>query len=100
MPRRSFTIFSRHFWNGRQTRPTDLSNDHPFTIMSHYTEDQLSEYVLRREGIDDPQSIEQHLANCAECRKALDLVATFDDALRDPLAWQIAGSMAVRREAP
>jgi tetratricopeptide (TPR) repeat protein len=68
--------------------------------MSHYTEDQLSEYVLRREGIIDPQSIEQHLANCAECRKALDLVATFDDALRDPLAWQIADAMAVRREAP
>jgi tetratricopeptide (TPR) repeat protein len=68
--------------------------------MSHYTEDQLSEYVLRRESTNDPQSIEQHLAHCAECRKALDLVATFDDALRDPLAWQIADSMAVRREAP
>jgi tetratricopeptide (TPR) repeat protein len=68
--------------------------------MSHYTEDQLSEYVLRREAIIDPQSIEQHLARCAECRKALDLVATFDDALRDPLAWQIADSMAARREAP
>ncbi len=68
--------------------------------MSHYTEDQLSEYVLRREGVDDPKSIEQHLARCAECRKALDLVATFDDALRDPLAWQIADSMAVRREPP
>jgi tetratricopeptide (TPR) repeat protein len=68
--------------------------------MSHYTEDQLSEYVLRREGINDPQSIKEHLARCAECRKALDLVATFDDALRDPLAWQIADSIAVRREAP
>ncbi len=68
--------------------------------MSHYTEDQLSEYVLRGESVIDPQSIEQHLARCAECRKALDLVATFDDALRDPLSWQIADSMAVRREAP
>jgi tetratricopeptide (TPR) repeat protein len=68
--------------------------------MSHYTEDQLSEYALRREGINDPQSIEQHLARCADCRKALDLIATFDDALRDPLAWQIADSIAVRREAP
>lgn len=68
--------------------------------MSHYTEDQLSEYVLRRESIDDPQSVEQHLAGCAECRKALELVATFDDALRDPLSWQIADTMAARREAP
>jgi len=68
--------------------------------MSHYTEDQLSEYILRRESTSDPQSIEKHLAHCAECRKALELVATFDDALRDPLSWQIADSMAVRREAP
>jgi tetratricopeptide (TPR) repeat protein len=68
--------------------------------MSHYTEDQLSEYAMRGESTTDAQSIEQHLASCSECRKALELVAIFDDALRDPLSWQIADSMAVRREAP
>ncbi|MEA2238712.1 MAG: MalT-like region [Thermoanaerobaculia bacterium] len=68
--------------------------------MSHYTEDQLSEYALRRQAISDRKSVEEHLAGCAECRKALDFIENFDAALRDPLPWELADSMTARREAP
>jgi tetratricopeptide (TPR) repeat protein len=68
--------------------------------MSHYTEDQLSEYALRREAIKDRQAVDQHLAGCSECRKALDVIESFDAALRDPLPWELADSMSARREAP
>ncbi|MDP9362391.1 MAG: zf-HC2 domain-containing protein, partial [Acidobacteriota bacterium] len=68
--------------------------------MSHYTEDQLSDYALRRETIDDRQAIEKHLAGCGECRGVLDAIQAFDAALHDPLPWEIADSMSARREAP
>lgn len=68
--------------------------------MSHYTEDELSEYALRREAVDDLQAIEKHLAGCGECRRALDVIQAFDAALHDPLPWEVADSMSDRREAP
>jgi hypothetical protein len=68
--------------------------------MSHYTEDELSEYALRRETIDDRKAVEQHLAGCGECRGALDFIEAFDTALRDPLPWEVADSMPAPREAP
>jgi tetratricopeptide (TPR) repeat protein len=68
--------------------------------MSHYTEDQLSDYALRREAVNDPRAVEEHLAGCPECRKALDLIETFDETLRDPLPWELADAMSARRSAP
>jgi len=68
--------------------------------MSHYTEDELSAYALRPEAIPDRETVEQHVAACGECRDALDVIEAFDIALRDPLPWEVAGSMPVRREVP
>jgi tetratricopeptide (TPR) repeat protein len=68
--------------------------------MSHYSEDELSAYALRPEGIHDRESVEQHVAVCSECRTALDVIEAFDTALHDPLPWAVAESIPVRREAP
>jgi len=68
--------------------------------MSHYTEDELSAYALRPEAIHDRESVEQHVAACRECRDALDVIEAFDIALHDPLPWEVAEAMPVRREAP
>jgi tetratricopeptide (TPR) repeat protein len=68
--------------------------------MSHYTEDELSAYALRPDAIDDREAVEQHVASCGDCRDALDVIEAFDTALHDPLPWEVAQSMPVRREAP
>jgi tetratricopeptide (TPR) repeat protein len=68
--------------------------------MSHYTEDELSAYALRPEAIDDREAVEQHVAACCDCRNTLDVIEAFDTALQDPLPWEMAESMPVRREAP
>jgi len=68
--------------------------------MSHYTEDELSAYALRPEATHDRDSVEQHVAACAECRNALDVIEAFDTALHDPLPWEVAETMPGRREAP
>ncbi|MEA2165025.1 MAG: hypothetical protein QOK37_3152 [Thermoanaerobaculia bacterium] len=68
--------------------------------MSHYTEDQLSDYALRRDAVNDARAVEEHLAGCPECREALDLIESFDEALRDPLPWELADAMSARRAAP
>lgn len=68
--------------------------------MSHYTEDELSAYALRPEAIHDRESVEQHVASCRECKDALEVIEAFDIALHDPLPWEVAEAMPVRREAP
>jgi tetratricopeptide (TPR) repeat protein len=68
--------------------------------MSHYTEDELSAYALRPEAIDDREAVEQHVAACCDCRNTLEVIEAFDSALHDPLPWEMAESMPVRREAP
>jgi tetratricopeptide (TPR) repeat protein len=68
--------------------------------MSHYTEDELSAYALRPDAIDDREGVEQHVAACGDCRNTLDVIEAFDVALQDPLPWEMAESMPVRREAP
>ncbi|MEA2339188.1 MAG: hypothetical protein QOE82_3195 [Thermoanaerobaculia bacterium] len=68
--------------------------------MTHYTEDELSAYALRPDAIDDREAVEQHVAACGDCRDTLDVIEAFDTALRDPLPWDVAQSMPVRREAP
>lgn len=68
--------------------------------MSHYTEDELSAYALSPEAIPDGDAVEQHIAACHECRETLDVIEAFDLALRDPLPWEAAESMPVRREVP
>ncbi|MGH9423579.1 MAG: tetratricopeptide repeat protein, partial [Thermoanaerobaculia bacterium] len=68
--------------------------------MSHYTEDELSAYALSPEAIPDGEAVEQHVASCQECRETLDVIEAFDIALRDPLPWEAAESMPVRREVP
>ncbi|HEY6670300.1 MAG TPA: tetratricopeptide repeat protein [Methyloceanibacter sp.] len=83
-----------------EARATDLLRNYPFRIMSHYTEDELSAYALRPEAIADRESVEQHVAACGECRDALEVIEAFDIALHDPLPWEMAESMPVRREAP
>src|SRR3954467_3209301 len=83
-----------------QTRPADLQRHYPFRIMSHYTEDELSAYALRPDAIDDRDAVEQHVSGCRDCRDALDVIEAFDTALHDPLPWEVADAMPVRREAP
>jgi len=68
--------------------------------MSHYTEDELSAYALRPDAIDDREGVEQHVAACGDCRSTLDVIEAFDIALQDPLPWEMAESMPVRRDAP
>lgn len=68
--------------------------------MSHYTEDELSAYALRPDAIDNREGVEQHVAACGDCRNTLDVIEAFDIALQDPLPWEMAESMPVRREAP
>src|SRR5947209_8224897 len=68
--------------------------------MSHYTEDELSAYALRPEGIDDREAVEQHVAVCCDCRTTLQVIEAFDTALHDPLPWEMSESMAPRPEAP
>jgi len=68
--------------------------------MSHYTEDELSAYALRPDAIDDREGVEQHVAACGDCRNTLDVIEAFDIALQDPLPWEMAESMPVRRDAP
>jgi tetratricopeptide (TPR) repeat protein len=83
-----------------QTRAANLHVHNPVTIMSHYTEDELSAYALRPEGIDDRESVEQHVAVCCDCRNTLEVIEAFDTALHDPLPWEMSASMAPRPEAP
>ncbi|HEX3578108.1 MAG TPA: tetratricopeptide repeat protein, partial [Thermoanaerobaculia bacterium] len=83
-----------------QTRAADLQLHNPFTIMSHYTEDELSTYALRPDAIDDREGVEQHVAACGDCRSTLEVIEAFDIALHDPLPWAMAESMPVRRDAP
>jgi tetratricopeptide (TPR) repeat protein len=83
-----------------ETRTADLLLYYPSKIMSHYTEDELSAYALSPEAIPDGDAVEQHVAACGECRETLDVIEAFDVALRDPLPWEAAESMPVRREAP
>src|SRR3954470_9588625 len=68
--------------------------------MSHYNEDELSAYALRPEATDDRTTVEQHVSSCGDCRDALDVIEAFDTALHDPLPWEVAEAMPVRREAP
>jgi tetratricopeptide (TPR) repeat protein len=68
--------------------------------MSHYTEDELSAYALRPDAIDDREGVEQHVAECGDCRDTLNVIEAFDIALHDPLPWEMSESMPVRREAP
>jgi tetratricopeptide (TPR) repeat protein len=68
--------------------------------MNHYTEDELSAYALRPEAINDRETVEQHVAVCGDCRNTLDVIEAFDNALHDPLPWEMAASMPARREAP
>ena len=68
--------------------------------MSHYNEDELSAYALRPEATDDRTAVEQHVSSCGDCRDALDVIEAFDTALHDPLPWEVAETMPVRREAP
>jgi tetratricopeptide (TPR) repeat protein len=68
--------------------------------MSHYNEDELSAYALRPEATDDRRAVEQHVSGCRDCRDALDVIEAFDTALHDPLPWEVADAMPVRREAP
>lgn len=69
--------------------------------MSHYSEDELSAYALRPEAFGDRQALEQHVAACDDCRETLEVIEAFDEALHDPLPWEVAGAMPPgRREAP
>jgi tetratricopeptide (TPR) repeat protein len=68
--------------------------------MNHYTEDELSAYALRPEAVDDRQKFEQHMSACGDCREALDIIEAFDEALHDPLPWEMAEPMAATRHAP
>jgi len=68
--------------------------------MSHYTEDELSAYALRPEAVGDRHAVERHVAACVECRDALNIIEAFDNALHDPLPWEVAESMPARQEAP
>jgi hypothetical protein len=58
--------------------------------MSHYTEDELSAYALRPEAIDDREAVEQHVADCCDCRNTLDVIEAFDIALQDPMPWEMS----------
>ncbi|HEV7426438.1 MAG TPA: tetratricopeptide repeat protein [Thermoanaerobaculia bacterium] len=68
--------------------------------MSHYTEDELSAYALQPDAIHDREAVEQHVAACCDCRTTLDVIEAFDTALQDPLPWEMAESLPVRREPP
>jgi tetratricopeptide (TPR) repeat protein len=68
--------------------------------MNHYTEDELSAYALRPEAVDDRPKFEQHMAACGDCREALDMIEAFDEALHDPLPWEMAGSMPAPHNVP
>src|SRR5437588_11335236 len=83
-----------------QTRAANLHVHNPVTIMSHYTEDELSAYALRPDAIDDREAVEQHVAVCCDCRGTLEVIEAFDIALHDPLPREMSESMPVRREAP
>lgn len=68
--------------------------------MSHYTEDELSAYALRPDASHDREAVEQHVAACCDCRNTLDVIEAFDTALHDPLPWEMAETIPIRREAP
>jgi tetratricopeptide (TPR) repeat protein len=68
--------------------------------MSHYSEDELSAFALRPRDLSDGDDVARHLDGCTHCRSALDGIEQFDASLRDPIAWEIADSMTIRREVP
>lgn len=68
--------------------------------MTHFSDDELSAYALRPDDVAARERVEQHVADCTNCRSALDGIEQFDAALRDPLPWEMAGSMTNRREVP
>src|SRR5438270_7774778 len=55
--------------------------------MAHVTEEKLLRYAIDRALVDDAEAIERHLAECAECRDAMESIRLFDAALRDPESW-------------
>jgi len=57
--------------------------------MRHYTEDELADYAFDPRAHAEKLEVEKHLADCAECRERLAFIERIDDALRQPVTWDI-----------
>jgi len=71
-----------------ETRTADLQRNHPFRIMSHYNEDELSAYALRPRP-PMTQSGPSSMCPAAGTAETPRRHRAFDTALQDPLPWEV-----------
>jgi tetratricopeptide (TPR) repeat protein len=56
--------------------------------MSHYSEDELTAYVINPARITDRMELESHLTECAECQATVSSLEETEADLRQPEVWQ------------
>ncbi len=63
-------------------------------MSGHYDEAALQEYLDDPEAFAGRETLESHLAGCADCRGLLGELRAFDDALAADSLWELAGAAA------
>jgi len=66
--------------------------------MRHYTEEELADYAFDPRAHNEKAEVEAHVAVCPECRDRLASIERIDQALRDPIPWEISDD--IRAEMP
>ena len=66
--------------------------------MKHYTEAELACYAFDPGAHAEKAEVEAHLAVCPECRDRLAFIERIDDALREPIPWEISDD--IRSDKP
>ncbi|HEV7838038.1 MAG TPA: hypothetical protein VGO75_08235, partial [Gemmatimonadaceae bacterium] len=61
--------------------------------MTHYDDDQLSDYASDPAVYDDRGEVEAHTRECVECAARLNVIKIIDDGLRDKLPWDAAEAL-------
>src|SRR5436305_15165127 len=56
-------------------------------MREHYSDDQLARYASGFSATQDRLRMEEHLAECAQCRALLEEIRSIDEALNDPDTW-------------
>jgi tetratricopeptide (TPR) repeat protein len=64
--------------------------------MSHYSEDELTAYVINPSTLPNLAEMEAHIADCAECRDTVTLMEQTEADLRTPEVWQQVDSFLAR----
>ncbi len=61
--------------------------------MTHFDDDQLSEYAFDPPAYARRGELEDHAQECADCASRLDVIRTIENGLRDQLPWKAAATL-------